>query len=74
MYNKNGFCEHIRGGALMLGIVLNRVVVPVHDWVLNNMTVYYESAMITLLIENHFGRLRHVEFLRSPGKGVSGKR
>ena len=74
MYNKNGFCEHIHGGALMLGIVLNRLVVLVRDWVLNNMTVYYESAMITLLIENHLGRLRHVEFLRSPGKGVSSKR
>ena len=58
----------------MLGIVLNRLVVLVRDWVLNNMTVYYESAMITLFIENHLGRLRHVEFLRSPGKGVSGKR
>ena len=74
MYNKNGFCEHIHGGALMLGIVLNRLVVLVRDWVLNNMTVYYESAMITLFIENHLGRLRHVEFLRSPGKGVSSKR
>ena len=74
MYNKNGFCEHIRGGALMLGIVLNRVVVPVHDWVLISMTVYYESAMSTLLIENQLGPLRYVEFLRSPGKGVSGKR